>query len=223
MNHGNSNNYTGMNTDELRKQFMELGLSQKQLHPEPLKQFEYWYKETTDSGIHEPSAMSLATVDEHGQPWQRIVLQKIFDEKGFVYFTNYESRKACHIAANPNVSLLFPWYPLGRQVKLTGVAEKISSAESLRYFATRPRGSQLGAWASEQSRVITSRTILETMVDSMKRKYANKEVPLPPFWGGYRVKPQTFEFWQARESRLHDRFIYTKDEDGRWFSERLAP
>ena len=212
-----------MNTDELRQQFMEHGLNHDELDPSPLRQFESWYKETNNSGIHEPSAMSLATVDEDGQPWQRIVLLKLFDDKGFVFFTNYESRKSRQISANPKVSLSFPWHPLGRQIQLTGTAEKISTAESLNYFVTRPRGSQLGAWASEQSQVISSRSILETIVDSMKQKYTDKEIPLPPFWGGYRVTPATYEFWQARESRLHDRFIYKKDETGQWFNERLAP
>jgi pyridoxamine 5'-phosphate oxidase len=212
-----------MNTAELRQQFMQQGLNHDELYKNPVKQFESWYEETNNSGIHEPSAMSLATVDENGQPWQRIVLLKLFDEKGFVFFTNYESRKANQISTNPKVSLLFPWHPLGRQVHLVGSAEKITTAESLKYFATRPRGSQLGAWASEQSQVISSRSILETIVDSMKKKYAEKEIPLPPFWGGYRVVADTFEFWQARENRLHDRFIYTKDENGEWFNERLAP
>jgi pyridoxamine 5'-phosphate oxidase len=209
--------------DILRQQFMENGLNQSELNANPLMQFESWYQDTNSSGLHEPSAMSLATVDTEGQPWQRIVLLKLFDEKGFVFFTNYESRKAKQIASNPNVSLLFPWYPLGRQLKITGSAEKITTAESLQYFATRPRGSQLGAWASEQSQVINSRSILETMVDSMKKKFANKEVPLPPFWGGYRVIPETYEFWQARESRLHDRFLYSKDASDNWMVERLAP
>jgi len=212
-----------MKADNLRKQLMAQGLKQSELNASPFKQFESWYKETIASDIYEPGAMSLATVDNDGQPWQRIVLLKLFDEKGFVFFTNYESRKAQQIALNANVSLLFPWHVLGRQVKITGEAEKVSSAESLKYFATRPRGSQLGAWASKQSQMINSRSILETMVDSMKHKYANKEVPLPPFWGGYRVKVKTFEFWQAKDSRLHDRFIFRKNETGNWFSERLAP
>jgi len=212
-----------MNTDDLMQQYMEQGLNKINLENSPLKQFEAWYKQTIGAKIHEPGAMSLATVDTDGQPWQRIVLLKLFDEKGFVFFTNYESRKAQQIAVNPNVSLLFPWHALGRQVKLTGEAERISSAESLKYFATRPRGSQIGAWASGQSQIISSRSILESMVDSMKQKYADKEIPLPPFWGGYRVKPKTFEFWQARDNRLHDRFIYQKDEAGEWISDRLAP
>ena len=212
-----------MNVDDLRQQLMQQGIKHSELDSSPLKQFEAWYKETIEADIYEPGAMSLATVDADGQPWQRIVLLKLFDEKGLVFFTNYESRKADQIAVNPMVSLLFPWHSLGRQVKITGKAEKVSTAESLKYFITRPRGSQLGAWASKQSQMINSRSILETMVDSMKQKYANKEVPLPPFWGGYRVTPKTFEFWQARDSRLHDRFIYRKNETGEWFSKRLAP
>ena len=212
-----------MNLDNLRQQLMLQGLNHNELETSPFKQFEAWYKQTIEADIYEPGAMSLATVDADGQPWQRIVLLKLFDEKGLVFFTNYESRKAEQMAINPMVSLLFPWHVLGRQVKITGAAEKVSTAESLKYFMTRPRGSQLGAWASQQSKMISSRLILETMVDSVKRKYANKEVPLPPFWGGYRVTPKTFEFWQARESRLHDRFIYQKNEAGEWFSKRLAP
>jgi len=212
-----------LKTDELRQQLMAQGLNKKDLFADPFKQFEAWYKQTCESDIYEPGAMSLATVDADNQPWQRVVLLKLFDEKGFVFFTNYESRKAQQIAGNANVSLLFLWHTTGRQVKITGTAEKVSSAESLSYFVTRPRGSQLGAWSSAQSQMISSRSILETMVDSMKTKYANKEVPLPPFWGGYRVKPKTFEFWQARDSRLHDRFIYRRDENGNWYSQRLAP
>ncbi len=212
-----------MNIEKLRREIMATGLSHQELEANPLNQFETWYTDTNNSGLHEPSAMSLATVDKEGQPWQRIVLLKLFDEQGFVFFTNYESRKASQIALNAKVSMLFPWYPLGRQLQITGTVEKISTAESLKYFTTRPRGSQLGAWASDQSQVISSRAMLETMVDSMKQKFENKEIPLPPFWGGYRVTPETYEFWQARESRLHDRFIYKKDAAGAWLNERLAP
>ena len=212
-----------MNTDELRQHLMAQGLNHNELVNNPFRQFESWYQQTIETDIYEPGAMSLTTVDNNAQPWQRIVLLKIFDEKGFVFFTNYESRKAQQIASNPKVSMLFPWHALGRQVKITGEAKKISTAESLKYFTTRPRGSQIGAWASSQSQMISSRSILESMVDSMKKKYANQDVPLPPFWGGYRVSPITVEFWQARDSRLHDRFIYQKNEAGKWFSERLAP
>jgi pyridoxamine 5'-phosphate oxidase len=167
--------------------------------------------------------MSVATVDAKGQPRQRLVLLKQVDNDGFVFFTNYESRKANQIEENSSVSLLFPWHALGRQMIITGEAQKVSTLESLKYFSTRPRGSQLGAWASGQSKMINSRSILESVVDSVKQKYADKEVPLPPFWGGYRVRPKTFEFWQERKSRLHDRFIYRKNEEGEWFVERLAP
>ena len=212
-----------MNIEDLRQHNMAKGLSQSELMADPLKQFEAWYDQVITSGIYEPGAMTLATVDEEGQPWQRIVLLKLFDEKGFVFFTNYESRKAKQIANNPLVSLSFPWHPFARQVKIAGKAEKVSTAESLSYFATRPRGSQIGAWASQQSQMINSRSILETMVDSMKHKFADKEVPLPPFWGGFRVIPSSYEFWQGRESRLHDRFIYRKTDDSNWYSERLAP
>ena len=212
-----------MNIDDLRRQVMQQGLNHSELDTNPFKQFEAWYLQSIKTDIYEPGAMTLATVDKNAQPWQRIVLLKIFDEKGFVFFTNYESRKAQQIAVNPKVSLLFPWHALGRQVKITGETTKVSTAESLKYFTTRPRGSQIGAWASSQSQMISSRSILESMVDSVKQKYANQEVPLPPFWGGYRVKPITIEFWQARDSRLHDRFIYQKNKTGEWFSERLAP
>ena len=212
-----------MKAKDLRQKLMEKGLERSEIDADPLKQFEQWYAEVIDTGIHEPGAMSLSTVDADGQPWQRIVLLKLFDENGFVFFTNYESNKAKHIVVNPGVSLLFPWHALGRQLKITGEVEKVSSAESVIYFATRARGSQIGAWASGQSQMINSRSILESIVDSMKQKYANKEVPLPPFWGGYRVRPHTFEFWQERKSRLHDRFYYQKNEEGNWFIERLAP
>jgi pyridoxamine 5'-phosphate oxidase len=147
----------------------------------------------------------------------------LFDANGFVFFTNYSSRKAEQIATNSKVSLLFPWQALGRQVKVTGEAAKISTAESVKYFATRPRGSQIGAWASHQSQVIKSRAILDAMFDEMKHRFLEGDVPLPSFWGGYRVTPVTIEFWQARDSRLHDRFIYRQDEKARWSIERLSP
>ncbi|MEN8802737.1 MAG: pyridoxamine 5'-phosphate oxidase [Thiogranum sp.] len=212
-----------MNTEALRRELMAKGLVRDDLCPDPIKQFEQWYAQTVETDLPEPSAMSLATVDTQGQPWQRIVLLKLFDEKGFVFFTNYSSRKAEQIAVNSKVSLLFPWQALGRQLKVTGTAEKISTAESVKYFATRPRGSQIGAWASRQSQAIKSRAILDAMFDEMKHKFLGGEVPLPSFWGGYRVTPETIEFWQARDSRLHDRFMYRQDENAQWFIERLSP
>jgi pyridoxamine 5'-phosphate oxidase len=212
-----------MNTETLRRELMARGLVRDELSPDPIKQFEHWYAQTMATDLPEPTAMSLATVDAQGQPWQRMVLLKLFDENGFVFFTNYSSRKAEQIAVNGKVSLLFPWQALGRQVKVTGEAERISTAESLKYFATRPRGSQIGAWASRQSQVIKSRAILDGMFDDMKHKFRDGNVPLPSFWGGYRVTPATMEFWQARDSRLHDRFFYRRDQQARWLIERLSP
>lgn len=210
-------------TDDLRQQFMAQGLEQNQLAADPFKQFEHWYQQTMNSDIAEPTAVALASVDKNGQPWQRMVLLKTFDEDGFVFFTNYASRKAQQIDDNAKVSLLFPWHPMGRQVKVTGQAERISTAESLKYFSSRPRGSQIGAWASRQSKVIKSRALLDTMVQQIKHKFANGEIPLPDFWGGYRIKPDTLEFWQARDSRLHDCFFYQLDESGQWTISRLEP
>lgn len=209
--------------EQLRAQWMAEGLSREALHRDPFDQFQLWYTQAIDSDIPEPNGFSLATVDAEGQPWLRTVLLKIYDARGFVFFTNYESRKAGQIAGNDRVAMLFPWVGLARQVKITGRAERISSAESFKYFATRPRGSQIGAWASTQSQVIGSRSLLEAKVDEIRRKFAEGEVPLPSFWGGYRVVPDSIEFWQGRENRLHDRFIYRWGPEGGWRIERLAP
>ena len=210
--------------EEIKAQGMNAGLKRVDLDPDPYRQFEKWFTLAIESGIPEPNAMSLATIDDNGQPWVRTVLLKTYDERGFVFFTNYESRKAKHIAHQPRVALSFPWFGLGREVKVTGEAVRVSIAESAKYFATRPRGSQIGAWASPQSQVITSRSLLDAKVAEMKRKLHDHEVPLPAFWGGYRVRPSSIEFWQACKSRLHDRFIYSReDAEGVWRIERLAP
>lgn len=212
-----------LKTDLLREKFMAEGLRQSELAADPYQQFENWYQQTMNSDLPEPTAMSLSTVDTNGQPWQRMVLLKIFDQDGFIFFTNYSSRKAEHIENNARVSLLFPWHAMGRQVKVTGQAEKISTAESLKYFTSRPRGSQIGAWASNQSKVIKSRSLLDSMFEQVKNKFSDGEIPLPDFWGGYRIKADSLEFWQARDNRLHDCFFYQKDDNGQWNIDRLEP
>ena len=198
-------------------------LREQDLDQSPFRQFGNWFQAATDAGLHEPNAMSLATVSAKGAPSLRTVLLKVWDEKGFVFFTNHGSRKAQDIATNPNVALLFYWAPLHRQIRIEGTAQKVSTMESLKYFVTRPRGSQLGAWCSEQSSTISSRAILQAKLDEIKQKFQGGEVPLPSFWGGFRVVPSRFEFWQAGDDRLHDRFVYEPETDNTWSIQRLAP
>jgi pyridoxamine 5'-phosphate oxidase len=212
-----------MNLAEMREEYMQSGLAEEDLAPDPFDQFEGWFQQALAGKMLEPNAMSLATVSPEGQPSVRTVLLKYFDRDGLVFFTNYESRKARDIEQNPRVSILFPWLELERQVRIDGTASKVSSAESLKYFLSRPHGSQLGAWVSQQSAVVSSRQMLMTKFDELKRKFQAGQVPLPSFWGGYRIVPDTFEFWQGRQSRLHDRLRYTRQEDGSWLIERLAP
>lgn len=214
--------HAGMDVSDLRRSVTDRELSRENLDANPFLEFEAWFKLACELDRSDPNAMSITTVDEHDRPYARTVLLKSFDERGLVFYTNYESRKARHIAANPNVALLFFWSELGRQIGIRGTAEKMSAAESLRYFASRPRGSQLGAWVSPQSSVITSRSLLKNKFEELRQKFENKEIPLPSFWGGYRIVPREFEFWQGRDDRLHDRFLYTRDGD-RWQLERLAP
>ena len=213
----------GMDVSDLRRSATGPALEREDLHQEPIVQFEHWFRDACEAISMEPNAMSLATVDDAGRPSTRTVLLKSFDEHGFVFYTNLESVKAEHIAANPEVSLLFFWREFARQVSIRGTAEKIPTSETLKYFMTRPRGSQIGAWISAQSTVISSRSLLEAKFEEMKRKFADKEVPLPSFWGGYRVAPLEMEFWQGRENRLHDRFLYTRQTDDGWRIDRLAP
>jgi pyridoxamine 5'-phosphate oxidase len=213
----------GMDISSLRLAATGLTLEQEDLDPDPMNQFEDWFREACDASALEPNAMSLTTVNEQHQPFCRTVLLKYFDERGFVFFTNQSSNKAKHIAGNSNVALLFFWPVLGRQIIIRGRAEKISTKETMRYFVTRPRGSQIGAWVSVQSQVITSRALLEEKFAEMKSKFADKKVPLPSFWGGYRVLPIELEFWQGRADRLHDRFQYSDGSDGSWNIERLSP
>ena len=209
--------------EEIKQDFSREPLERHQLHADPLVQFESWFGEACDAGIPAPNAMTLATVRPDAAPTVRTVLLKIFDQDGFVFFTNYGSRKAAQIKDNPEVALLFPWFSMGRQVSVTGPASRISSAVSLEYFLSRSRGSQLGAWTSEQSSVISSRSVLETTLAQMRRRFKEGDVPLPSFWGGYRVQPQTIEFWQSRPDRLHDRYQYTRQADNSWTIDRLAP
>lgn len=211
-----------MDLANLRKEYSDRGLRREELDADPVNQFARWFRQAKDAGQHEPNAMTLATVDSDGMPLQRTVLLKRFDHDGFVFFTNYGSRKASHIASNPKVCLLFPWITLERQVIIQGVAEKISTAESLRYFLTRPRESQIGAWVSNQSDAIASRQVLMQKLDEIRGRFRDSEVPLPSFWGGYRVTPETIEFWQGGAARLHDRFLYTRRNAG-WEISRLSP
>lgn len=213
----------GMNVADLRRNYKQGGLSEEEASPDPAAQFRQWFEQAVAAELTEPNAMVLATVNASAQPSLRNVLLKAYDERGFVFYTNYESAKAKDIAENPQVSLLFSWLELERQIKINGKAEKISAAESLKYFASRPRGNRLGAWVSDQSSVISSRKILELKLDEMKRKFANGDIPLPSFWGGYRVVPQVLEFWQGRENRLHDRLQYERQSTGEWLIRRLAP
>jgi len=207
-----------------RKEYLKGGLRRADLDPDPMRQFAEWFAQAVEAGIDEPNAMILATVDGEAMPAQRTVLLKYYDGGGFVFFTNYESRKARHLTARPVAGLLFPWLSLERQVVVQGSVEKVGKAESLKYFLSRPRESQLGAWVSQQSQVISSRSILETKLAELRRKFSSGEVPLPSFWGGYRVVPSAIEFWQGGAGRLHDRFLYTRDTDpGGWTIKRLSP
>ncbi len=212
-----------MTIEDTRREYRYDRLSRESLLDSPFDQFQRWLDEACSSPIKDPTAMSVATVDASHRPWHRAVLLKGFDDRGFVFYTNLGSNKARDIALNPNVSLHFPWFLLDRQVSVAGVAEKVSRAEVLKYFFSRPRESQLAAWASKQSNRLSSRQALESQFMAMKEKFSRGEVPTPDFWGGFRVVPREFQFWQGGESRLHDRYQYRREEDGNWSINQLAP
>ena len=207
----------------LRKEYTRAGLKESEADPNPIEQFRTWFDEVLTSNLHEPNAMVLATATLDGRPSARVVLLKGFDERGFVFYTNYEGRKGEELETNPHCALLFYWGEVERQVRVEGRVRRVPDKESDAYFAGRPRGSQLGAWASEQSRPVGDRGALEHRLRELEAEYEGREVPRPPFWGGYRVEPETIEFWQGRENRLHDRLVYLRSEDGGWRRGRLQP
>jgi pyridoxamine 5'-phosphate oxidase len=211
-----------MSLADLRKDYSLSGLLEKDLARDPFRQFEKWFQEAEAAKLVEPNAMTLATATKDGRPSARTVLLKGIDGRGFVFYTNYESRKGRELAENPRASLVFPWIALERQVIVEGTLAKLSREESAAYFHSRPRASQLGAWVSQQSSIITGRPVLEDAMKALEKKHAGAEIPLPPAWGGYRLSPESVEFWQGRRSRLHDRLRYRR-EAGEWIVERLAP
>jgi|UniRef100_UPI004049B9A2 pyridoxamine 5'-phosphate oxidase len=208
---------------DLRKEYSLAGLKEKDLAKDPFRQFDKWFQEAEAAKISEPNAMTLATATRDGRPSARTVLLKGVDGRGFVFYTNYESRKGREIDGNPRAALVFPWVSLERQVMVNGTVIKVSREEAEAYFHSRPLASQLGAWASAQSSIIAGRSGLEENMKAVEKKYAGQIVPLPPFWGGFRVVPETVEFWQGRRSRLHDRLRYRRETDGSWIIERLSP
>jgi pyridoxamine 5'-phosphate oxidase len=207
---------------DLRKDYSLAGLNEMDLARDPFRQFEKWFQEADAAKVVEPNAMTLCTTTRDGRPSGRTVLLKGVDGRGFVFFSNYESRKGRELHENPNATLVFPWLALERQVIVEGTVTKIPREESEAYFHSRPRASQLAAWVSQQSSIISGRSVLEDSMKMLEQKYAGRDVPLPPHWGGWRLAPETVEFWQGRRSRLHDRLRYRRDKDG-WSIERIAP
>ncbi len=213
---------TGLIAD-LRKAYTRAGLLEREIDADPFQQFQRWLQEAIAAEVPEPNAMTLATASPTGQVTARMVLLKGIDERGFVFYTNYQSRKAAQLEANPQAALVFWWAELERQVRVEGAIAPLAADESDAYFQSRPLGSQLGAWASPQSQVIASRAVLEQRLQALEQEYAGKVVPRPPHWGGFRVCPERIEFWQGRPNRLHDRLVYDREAAGRWQRSRLAP
>jgi pyridoxamine 5'-phosphate oxidase len=208
---------------DLRKEYIRGGLRETDVASEPIEQFRKWFEEALAAGLHEPNAMTLATASSGGRPSARVVLLKGFDERGFVFYTNYEGRKGRELEENPHCALVFYWGELERQVRVEGRASRVSAKDSDEYYQSRPWGSRLSAWASEQSRPVAGRDTLEERLRGLEDEYEGREVPRPPFWGGYRVEPEAIEFWQGRENRLHDRLLYRCSVGGGWSMERLQP
>ncbi|MCE7565700.1 pyridoxamine 5'-phosphate oxidase [Aliivibrio fischeri] len=211
-----------MELEDIRRDYSLGGLRRADLPQEPVELFELWLKQAVEAKLTDPTAMTVATVDENGQPFQRIVLLKHFDKTGFVFYTNLSSRKAQQLEHHSKISLHFPWHPLERQVHITGTAEKLTALENMKYFTSRPKESQIAAWASKQSSRLTTRAALEGKYLELKQKFAKGEIPVPKFWGGFRIKIDSIEFWQGGDHRLHDRFLYSKDQND-WQIDRLAP
>jgi pyridoxamine 5'-phosphate oxidase len=212
-----------MEFSDLRREYMQRGLHESELAEDPFSQFQRWFDAAVEAELPEPNAMTLATATPDGRPSARMVLLKQVDERGFVFFSNYESRKGGELAQNPRAALVFFWVQLERQVRVEGAVERVSAEESDAYFHSRPRGSQLGSAASHQSQVISGREVLERRVAELEAQYGEGEIPRPDFWGGFRVIPEVVEFWQGRANRLHDRLRYRKDDNGQWGVERLSP
>jgi len=207
----------------IRREHADRGLRESQVDPDPFKQFDAWFDEAVRAGLLEPDALALATVGRDGKPAVRMVLLKGYGPRGFVFYTNYQSRKGRELLENPHAAACLWWAELDRQVRIEGTVEKLSADESDAYFHTRPREAQLGAWASEQSSVLAGRQALEQQLKQFERRYADQPVPRPPHWGGFRIVPTAIEFWQGQPRRLHDRLRYRRQPDGTWLIERLAP
>ena len=212
-----------MSITNIRKEYTLTGLNECDVDNSPLVQFKKWFDDAVGAEVVEPNAMTLATVGKDGRPSARIVLLKGIEKDGFVFYTNYESRKGHALSENPYAALVFLWPELSRQINITGRVEKVSREESEAYFRTRPLGSQIGAWVSRQSRVAESRDVIEKRFEELLREFQDKQVPLPPYWGGFRLMPDSIEFWQGRPNRLHDRFAYTRQADKTWSIQRLSP
>ncbi len=211
-----------MELTDIRREYLKSGLRRDDLQADPIDQFNLWLEQAVEAKLTDPTAMTVATVDQNGMPFQRIVLLKSVDKDGFVFYTNLGSRKAQQLEHNANISLHFPWHPLERQVHITGVAQKLTALENMKYFSSRPKESQIAAIASKQSSRISARSMLISKYMELKEQFEQGEIPVPKFWGGFRIKPTSIEFWQGGEHRLHDRFLYS-DKDGSWDIDRLAP